>query len=178
MGGFGSSRWGGADVRTCVESCLSIAPPRGELSPGACVLAWPRQGVTVRCKLRRDDAGNFLLVLAGDCIRGGAQRVRLAETRPNYGGLRRWFLCPSCGARAGRLHLLRRDPSRREFKCRRCHDLCYESAQSSRSFVRALFLLRASELGCSYREARDGMRRAPGAYLYEPRVLAFGRAGR
>jgi hypothetical protein len=176
MGGSGSSRWEGTQTRLCVESCFSVAPPRGKLFPRTCVLRWEWSGVTVRCTLLRDGAGGFTLLLVHDYRGGGRQSVRLVETRPNYGGRRWWFLCPACGARAGRLHLPGRGLSAHEFKCRRCHDLTYESAQSSRSFVRALFLLRASELGCSYREARDDVRRAPGSYLYAPKVLAFERA--
>ena len=78
-----------------------------------------------------------------------------------------------CGARGGRLHLLRRGPAKCEFKCRRCHDLSYESNQDRRSSESALWLTLPRRWGCSTREARDTFRRHAGAYLYEVRVLNF-----
>ena len=67
--------------------------------------------------------------------------VRLATTRPRFGGLRWWFVCPllvrgqTCNRRVGKLYL----PSRqRYFGCRRCHDLTYASAQTHDKRVDAL----------------------------------------
>jgi hypothetical protein len=59
-------------------------------------------------------------------------RVGLEATRPRFGGLRWWFLCPlvvrgvPCGRRVGKLYL---PPGGRYFGCRHCHDLTYRSAQ-------------------------------------------------
>jgi hypothetical protein len=63
--------------------------------------------------------------------------VRLATTRPNYGGVRWWFVCPlvvrgvPCGQRAGKLHL---PPGSLYFGCRACHGLTYASSQDSRKY--------------------------------------------
>jgi hypothetical protein len=68
-------------------------------------------------------------------------RVRLATTRPRFGGLRWWFLCPlscggrPCGRRVGKLYL---PPGGGYFGCRHCHDLTYESAQEHDKRVDAL----------------------------------------
>jgi hypothetical protein len=44
----------------------------------------------------------------------------------NYGGQRPWFLCPDCSRRSAVLYW------RRNFSCRRCHGLVYETQQVSR----------------------------------------------
>jgi hypothetical protein len=62
-------------------------------------------------------------------------RIRLVTTRPRFGGLRWWFICPllvsgrPCGRRVGKLHL---PPHARYFGCRHCYDLTYTSCQESR----------------------------------------------
>jgi hypothetical protein len=59
-------------------------------------------------------------------------RVGLSATRPRFGGLRWWFLCPlsregrHCGRRMGKLYL---PPGGRYFGCRHCYDLTYTSVQ-------------------------------------------------
>ena len=68
-------------------------------------------------------------------------RVALATTRPHFGGLRWWFLCPltvngrACRRRVGKLYL---PPSGRYFGCRHCYDLTYRSAQEHDARVDAL----------------------------------------
>ena len=53
-------------------------------------------------------------------------RVRLTTTRPQFGGLRWWFICPlikagkACGRRVGKLFS---PPGERYFGCRHCYDL-------------------------------------------------------
>jgi hypothetical protein len=57
-------------------------------------------------------------------------RVGLVTTRPQFGGLRWWFVCPlvvnglPCGGRVAKLYLCGR-----YFGCRRCHGLTYTSCQ-------------------------------------------------
>jgi hypothetical protein len=56
--------------------------------------------------------------------------VSLATTRPRFGGVRWWIVCPlvrkgvPCGRRVGKLYL-----RGRYFGCRHCHELTYRSAQ-------------------------------------------------
>lgn len=62
--------------------------------------------------------------------------VALDATSPFFGGVRYWFVCPSCGRRTAILYL----PFRRKgFLCRRCHGLTYQSSQDSHRFDRLLF---------------------------------------
>ena len=64
-------------------------------------------------------------------------RVELTTSRPNFGGLRWWFICPlminrrACKRRVGKLHL---PPGARYFGCRACHQLTYTSCQESRKW--------------------------------------------
>ena len=47
-------------------------------------------------------------------------------TRCNYGGERRWLLCPRCFKRVAKLY---RPPDEVLFACRQCHQLTYRSTQ-------------------------------------------------
>jgi hypothetical protein len=64
-------------------------------------------------------------------------RLRLTATRPRYGGLRWWFVCPlvanglPCGRRVGKLYL---PPGGRYYGCRHCYRLTYTSCRESRKF--------------------------------------------
>jgi hypothetical protein len=66
-----------------------------------------------------------------------AYTVRLTTTRPRFGGVRWWFVCPltvngrACNRRVGKLYL---PPGARYFGCRHCHDLTYTSCQESRKY--------------------------------------------
>jgi hypothetical protein len=66
-------------------------------------------------------------------------RILLTVTRPRFGGLRWWFVCPlavngrPCGRRVGKLYL-----RGRYFGCRHCHRLTYRSAQEHDKRVDAL----------------------------------------
>lgn len=193
MGSMNSSRWGNTPTRICVESCFTLAPPVGKLRPGSWVVEWPAVPVRIAawatewprgeaaasCALMRDGSRedqSFVMSLRHNWRGGGAQLVRLTATRPHFsrGGMRWWFLCPGCGARVGRLYLPGRGPAVREFKCRACHNLSYESAQTSRTKVRAMFLKLARDGQWTYRGARDAYREYIGGYIHAPRRPQFG----
>lgn len=61
-------------------------------------------------------------------------KVRLTTSRPNFGGLRWWFVCPlivngkACNRRASKIYS---PPGSRYFGCRHCNDLTYTSCQES-----------------------------------------------
>jgi hypothetical protein len=71
------------------------------------------------------------------CTPGDAQswreRFLIEATKPNYGGLRYWFVCSSCRRRTQKLF---RPGDEESFACRRCYDLVYGS-QRERYFDRA-----------------------------------------
>lgn len=183
-------RPGSIPGRVCVEASYTLAPPRGEIAPGAWSAAWPASGFSVSCLLVADGAGGFRVELRHTRHGGAFQTVKLATTRPHFsrGGVRWWFVCPGCARRVGRLHLPYKGRPAREFKCRRCHALTYESAQLSRSPTRAMYLglaakwdamARASGLpdGCTYTQARDFCRQRNGGHVYRPRSMHFGARG-
>jgi hypothetical protein len=86
-------------------------------------------------------------------------RVALTTTRPRFGGLRWWFVCPlvvggrPCGRRAGKLYL---PPRGRYFGCRRCYDLSYTSSQESRKYD-GLWRLLAADTGMDFRLVKRAM---------------------
>lgn len=59
-------------------------------------------------------------------------KIKIASTRPNYGGLRWWFVCPLCQKRKRVLYL-----SSSDYYCRECLKLNYKS-QTYRSKYDAL----------------------------------------
>lgn len=67
--------------------------------------------------------------------------VEIATTRCNFGGVRRWFVCPAvkdgipCGRRVGKLYL---PPGGKYFGCRTCYNLTYRSCQEHDGRVSAL----------------------------------------
>ena len=63
----------------------------------------------------------------------GAQQVEMVSTPGNLGGRLRWFVCPGCGRRAGKLYLPKGETI---FLCRLCHGLDYRQ-QVLREFRRA-----------------------------------------
>lgn len=54
-------------------------------------------------------------------------KVSLESTPCHFGGRRWWFLCP-CGRRVGVLYRVGKN-----FRCRHCHNLVYESSREHRS---------------------------------------------
>jgi len=67
---------------------------------------------------------------------GVASIVELDKTLPHFGGVRYWFICPSCKRRVAKLYV----PFRHDrFLCRRCHDLTYQSSQDSHRFDKLFF---------------------------------------
>jgi hypothetical protein len=63
----------------------------------------------------------------------GTQEVEIVSTPGNLGGRLRWFVCPGCGRRAGKLYLPKAESI---FLCRLCHGLDYRQ-QVLREFRRA-----------------------------------------
>lgn len=127
--------------RLTVEKCpiqWSISIHRGKLCPGSSgTLSWnsiPDGSFLGRLKYEIHAGGpagraiffpRQFFCVGGTFCEGGSQTIPLSTTRPHLGGNRFWFVC-GCGRRSGKLYL----PSGETvFRCRRCYDLTYESAQ-------------------------------------------------
>ncbi len=151
MGGPGSGSWYRWDKKTTVEECRHIDAGRwmreGILAPdlrrwGGWV--WTNSstgeqtasiGYEVNTTILRPWVRLFYTVTP----HGGEPepydyKIFLTTTRPHFGGLRWWFVCPltvsgrSCYQRVGKLYL---PPGGRYYGCRRCYNLTYTSSQES-----------------------------------------------
>ena len=71
-------------------------------------------------------AGTVSFEIAGKYI----QEIGIVSTASNLDGLVRWFTCPACQNRVGKLFL---PLGEAVFLCRRCYDLAYR-AQQLRAF--------------------------------------------
>jgi hypothetical protein len=106
MGGSQSGRWRWHDKGMTVEECLvlSIADLARErlVVPGAWTsgsLSWKRTGeaepfATIGFEADITPAHAWMRLRYTASGNPVDYRVRLTSTRPNFGGLRWWFLCP------------------------------------------------------------------------------------
>jgi hypothetical protein len=180
MGGSGSGNhyhwWRGAK-KDVVEDCLALDAGRwareGILRAGQCTAGtwrWTyRSGSTFAVHyVTSTHPETPSMTLSYSWTFGGSEevhradyRVGLATTRPRFGGVRWWFLCPlspggqPCRRRAGKLYL---PPRGRYFGCRTCHKLTYTSCQES-GRERGLARMICGELGVSPDEAARVLRR-------------------
>jgi hypothetical protein len=88
-------------------------------------------------------------------------RMLLATTRPRFGGVRWWFICPlvvggrSCGRRVGKLYL---PPDERYFGCRHCYKLTYTTCQESHKYD-GFYRRLAKDIGSDMRTVKEVMNR-------------------
>jgi len=68
----------------------------------------------------------FILEYIYNEIETVTEIIHFTSTPCNFGGQRKWFRCPLCGCRVAVLYLLGK-----EFGCRKCHDLTYDSCNQS-----------------------------------------------
>ena len=176
MGGYGSgwTRPKKATVEECLVLAITTLVRKGALAPGARTQGawgWWREGqgeggappfasIGYEADLR-DPGGAWLRLhytVNGEPV---AYRVRLVTTRPTYGGLRWWFLCPLArrdGGPARRVAKLYLPPGGRYFGSRAGHGLTYTSCRESGQF-RALFRHLAAELGTDEATVRSALKR-------------------
>lgn len=147
MGGFGS---GERQIKkTTVESCLNLDAGRFSkqvaIRPGlysTAELTWTNSRkeriLSVRYWLEPKAEDRAVLHITSRLEADGTETtliepILLVGTRPNFGGVRWWFVCPlvkdgvTCNRRVKKLFL---PQGGQYFGCRACHDLTYESAQS------------------------------------------------
>lgn len=176
MGGYGSGRWRGHSKRATVEDSWSLDVTKlardGLLvrERGAGSLWWTntRTGEQVasvsfvRLPLGTD---GLLLQLHYRVGRGEPkvdveEVIPLTTTRPGWGGIRWWFVCPldvlgrPCARRVAKLYL---PPSGRYFGCRHCYELTYTSCQESHQHDR-LFARLARETGLDPARVKRALR--------------------
>lgn len=157
MGGYGSGRWGSHSIKCTVEDCLALNVDklvrdrllRGGLHSSG-HLTWTvkstgKQVSTCGCGYEFDGveatkAWLRLIYTLSDTKEYVNYRLNLTTTKPRYGGIRWWMVCPlvkdarQCGRRVGRLFL---PAGAKYFGCRHCYALTYTSCQESHIYDRA-----------------------------------------
>ena len=155
MGGYGSTRWAWHSKADTVESCRSLDIKRfveedvivaNQYSSGL----WTWRNSTdgeVKASIRyavyaNETDGVIKLTYTMTQTKHDLEyNIRLTTTRPHFGGVRWFFLCPlvnrnrPCQRRVCKLYL---PPGGRYFGCRHCHQLTYKSSQESDACIRAL----------------------------------------
>lgn len=148
MGGLGSGRFGVRDKKDLVEDCLVLRVSdllRHGLNPkvscsGTISTLSPVTGETIGSFEFTLTAGNADPVFQLRYFVGWegmsenvCQSFPFSRSRPNFGGVRWWFLCPlvvngkPCRRRVSKLYL---PYARSLFGCRHCHQLTYQSVQT------------------------------------------------
>ena len=100
---------------------------QGLLSVGnVCKLTWsPGRTYDQRSIWFRVDHHHIELMPTLDTAKGSGVLIQLTETLCNFGGSRKWFLCPECDKRMATLFLAQR------VACRKCLDLRYPTQSES-----------------------------------------------
>jgi hypothetical protein len=155
------SGWQGPKKATAEESLVLTASTlvrRKSLVPGAWTFgswSWTREGedephATIGYEANLMDRAAAWLRLHYQCSGESVDyRVWLVTTKPTYGGLRWWFICPLARRDGGpprRVAKLYLPPGSRYFGSREGHGLTYTSCQESGKF-RGLFRHLAAEMG-------------------------------
>lgn len=153
MGGFGSGER--SEKKRTVEMCLILKASRFGKRLGRferflqTEMHWTNSFgkliLSVRYRLENTGERPVLHLLSRTDAKGRKQpmweSIVLTSTRPHFGGLRWWFVCPlvdkdvACERRVGKLYLPR---GAYYFGCRACFDLTYESAQTNDDRVNRL----------------------------------------
>ncbi len=141
MGGLGSGNWSRWPTKSVVGNGLTLDLYKlirdGAFSPGQVTsgtLTWTRNGeyigsIGYNSDLTNPSSGSVHLHYNHE-DKPVDYRVSLETTRPYFGGLRWWFVCPVNGTRAAKLHL----PSGSNiFASRQAFDLAYRSQNETAS---------------------------------------------
>ena len=100
------------------------------------------------------ETGKVSLEIAGSYI----QEITVVSTASNLEGFVRWFICPACQNRVGKLYL---PTGEAVFLCRKCYDLVYR-AQQLRAFKKPE---KAREKMPKKRYTKEGWLREARAFL-------------
>ena len=146
MGGSGSGRWHWHRKKTAVEQCLVLSVfemcREGAVKPWTFTCGtwlWISSENNVHYQV--SPAGKSSVLVLRYRINSSDEnldlRIPLVTTRPNFGSVRFWFICPlnvggrGCHRRVAKLYL---PPGGKYFGCRHCYDLSYTSAQEAHKF--------------------------------------------
>lgn len=153
MGGYGSTRWNGHEKAIQIEDCVILDATtfrknwKTHRAFTAGTLIWQTGSYTSYMLTRETSKAHLTIRFDARGTGTPSDAFDLIPTRPNYGGQRWWFRCPSCDGRVRKLFL---PPGGSSFGCRHCHRLTYRSCQESHSaFSEIRRLLRLAHSGQS-----------------------------
>lgn len=131
MGGLGSGTWYRWDTKTTIEDVkkidIRLMVRKGWLKSGwRGSLKWTCNGEPSG-DINYQRYNNQLILDYryrdnGEDWQPVKQAINVSETDCNYGGQRKWFLCPNCGRRCAILY-----SASKLFLCRECYKLPYAS---------------------------------------------------
>jgi len=131
MGGIGSGNWYRWDTRTTTEQVHSVdiryLKKKGFLNNGSRGnLSWCRGGERTGSISFKTSCDLITLIYkkreCGESWVDNKEEIKFDKTSCNYGGERKWFLCPHCGKRVAIIYGLNSG-----FLCRHCYELPYLS---------------------------------------------------
>jgi hypothetical protein len=175
MGGFGSGRWGCHSKATTVEDCRRLDANRwmreGILRANQQQLGrwcWYRDeslaeetsSIVYDVHTSAEDGRVRLMYTVTKTQESFDYAIRLTTTRPRFGGLRWWFVCPliiqdrPCQRRVAKLYL---PPGGKYYGCRHCYQLTYTSCQESGKDD-ALARILAKSSGLPFEELRRNLK--------------------
>lgn len=146
MGGYGSTRWGNKSTKEDTDSALRLSIrgflpnilqiTSGNSRPLFINSTWSRGGHKTAAigiwLFLRDDIPivrlEYTSTPAGGVPVEHSYIIGLEATAQHFGGVRWWWLCPTCGRRCGVLYMA---GSQLRFSCWRCQGLSYTSSQES-----------------------------------------------
>jgi hypothetical protein len=146
MGGDGSGPWTRSNAKGAVEGRSSIDVrtwQRGELLYPGNSFSWSlTEHSSIRVQVGLDQLHlKYSIQPSGEEKQGVDDLIRLSTTPCNYGGTRRWFVCPDhpFGKRVAVLYW-----GGKHFRCRHCCGLAYISQREDRKYraLRRLLKLR------------------------------------
>ena len=128
MGGIGSGNWRGAPQDTAFWRLDIDRLKRTDcLRPGLVSISWKRRGESVASirLLFSAELDRVTLIYRsrshGEEWEDIRDPIPLDLTKPHFGGVRYWFICPGCKKRRKVLY------GRRLYRCRECQRLTYAS---------------------------------------------------
>ena len=137
MGGSVSGGWYRWDKKETTESKNQInifyMNKQGFLNPGTSgKLSWSVHGEETDSIGFRIESGfmilNYKCRVNSSTWENIEERISITTTPCNYGGHRKWFLCPGCGHRVAILY------GGKYFRCRSCLNLSYACQQETTPF--------------------------------------------
>lgn len=137
MGGINSGNWAAVAKRT-VESCWALDVNKlnryGALRPGYYGSVEAHSVLNLDAEMWIHSHADWIEISHPSTLyRSWESRIRysirLSHTPGQFGGIRRWFLCPGegCARRIVKLY-----STSSFFRCRDCHELTYQSTRDTR----------------------------------------------